>query len=540
MTDIRKIKTLGRLLFKLETRSNDGSKRKLFMLFISFLLPGLFLPFLLFKQNADPSGFQFAFLTYMFFTLVLSFTVISEFDNLVISKTEIDVLTSLPLDAELIVSAKMYGITRYIFIIALPLLIPSSIYFYLIIRSYPRAITFFLSGFFLCLFVVNMLLFFYAIALRRLKTNRLGIYTLIIQVILIFALILGYQFVSYMFTGRPGSAISNHFDILLKNGLIDYFPQSWFAFLPSTHRNAVFDLSLILKTILPIVICYLSYLTLKYYLSENYNSIKEKLIYSRGFPGNTTGKKKFFLFEYFGNIINRIYLRDSSEQSSFILLKNLFRRDKAVRLNILPMIIIPSGLALFAFITNQLPVPFSSNYFETKPVFHISILLSVLVVLNTGILGLKVTNFTGVSWIYDAYPVYPKNRFINGIRKFYIIYLLLPVCTILFLFFIFKMPFLFALLHTLYIFVCANLFNTLYHIFNRTLPFTKDNTIFNSVSRLTSIFFPFIFGLVFIILQNFVYKDLAVTIISIGIILTVTFWLNYFGFIRNRGEIVKN
>ncbi|RPI13099.1 MAG: hypothetical protein EHM58_19110 [Ignavibacteriae bacterium] len=534
MPDSGKIRTLGNLLFKLETRSNDGSKRKLFMLFISFLLPGLFLPFLLYKQNPDPTGFQFAFLTYVFFSLVLSFAVISEFDNLIMSKTEIDIFTALPVDDEIIVSAKMYGIIRYIFIMSLPLLLPSGVYYYLILRSFPRAVIFFISGFFLCLFVINILLFIYSIALRKLKTNRLGIYTLVLQVLLIFALILGYQFVSYIFTGRPGSAISNHLYNIQKNGLIDYFPQAWFAFLPATHRNAVFDISIILKTILPVVVCFLSYLTLKYYLLENYSLIREKIIYSRGFKGENPSKKKIFLFELAGKIIGRIYIRDHSEQSSYTLMRNLFKRDKAVRLNILPMIVIPCGLALFAYITNQLPVPFSSNYFNTKPVFHISILLSVLVVLNTGILGLKVTSYTGVSWIYDAYPVYPKNRFINGIRKFYNLYLLVPVCFILFLFFAFKMPFVFALIHTLYIFVSANLFNTLYHIFNRTLPFTKDNTIFNSVSRLTSIFFPLLFGIIFIVLQNFVYKDLAITILTVGIILTVTFWLNYFGFIRNR------
>jgi hypothetical protein len=536
MADVRKIRTLSSLLFKLETRSNDGSKRKLIMLFISFLLPGLFLPFLLYKQNPDPTGYEFAFLTYVFFTLVLSFTVISEFDNLVISKTEIDVLTSLPVDDELIVSAKMYGITRYIFIISLPLLVPSSVYYYMILGSYPRAVIYFLSGYFLCLFVVNILLFFYSIALKKLKPNRLSLYTLILQVLLIFALILGYQFVSYIFTGRPGSAISNHFDTFQRKGLLNLFPQAWFAFVPATHRNAVFDFTIIAKTILPVVICYLSYLTLKYYLSENYSGIREKLLYSRGFQSENSGKKKFFLFEKISSIIDRLYIRNHTEQSSFILMKSLFRRDKAVRLNILPMIIIPCGLALFAFITDQLPVPFNRYYFDTKPVFHISILLSVLVVLNTGILGLKITNYTGVSWIYDAFPVFPRNRFINGVRKFYILYLLLPVCTILFLFFIFKMPFTFALIHTLYIFVCANLFNTLYHIFNRTFPFTKDNTIFNSLSRLTSIFFPFVFGIVFIILQNFIYKNFAVTILTVGIILTVTFWLNYFGFIRNPGS----
>lgn len=533
MYNRNKIITLGKLLLKLETRSHDGSKRKLIMLLISYLLPGIFLPFLLYKQNPDPTGFEFSFLTYLFFSLALSFTIISEFDNLIVSKTEIDIFTAMPIDDELVVNAKLYGIFRYIFIISLPLLVPASFYYYNISGSISSALLYFISGYALCLFVIYILLFFYAAASRILKTSRLSLYTLSVQVILIFLLILGYQFVSYIFTGKPGSAISTQFDTMQKNGLINYFPHAWFAFIPAKIKT-LYDFKIAVKLILPLFVTYLSYLTLKYYLIENYSLIREKFMYSRGFSVSKDTSAGFFIFSPLGRLINKIYLRGNAEESSFNLMKSLFKRDKTVRLNILPMIIIPAGLALFAFLTNQLPIPFSSNYFDTKPVFHISILLSVLVVLNTGILGLKVTNYTGVSWIYDAYPVFPKKHFINGIRKFYNVFLLVPVCIIIFIFFALKMPVIFALVHALYIFTAANLFNSIYHLFNKTLPFTKDNTIFNSVSRLSSILLPFLYGMVFIFLQYIVYKNISTAIISIGVILMLTFWINYFGFVRSK------
>jgi hypothetical protein len=411
--------------------------------------------------------------------------------------------------------------------------VPGSFYYYNITASAGYAFLYFISGFALCLFAVYILLFLYAYASRILKTSRLSLYTLTVQVILIFLLILGYQFISYIFTGKPGSAISSQFDTMQKNGLINYFPHAWFAFIPSKVKT-IYDYKVAVKLILPIFITYFSYLTLKLYLIENYSRIREKFMYSRGFTVNKNTSAGFFIFAPLGRLINKIYLRGNAEESSFNLMKSLFKRDKTVRLNILPMIIIPSGLALFAFLTNQLPIPFSSNYFDTKPVFHISILLSVLVVLNTGILGLKVTNYTGVSWIYDAYPVEPKKHFINGIRKFYNVFLLAPVCIIIFIFFSLKMPVLFAGIHTLFIFTAANLFNSIYHIFNRTLPFSKDNTIFNSVSRLSSIILPFLYGILFIYLQYIVYKNISTAIIAVGVILMITFWINYFGFVRSK------
>ena len=126
MTDYVKIKTLGRLLFKLETRSKSGSNRKLLFTMISYMIPGLFIPFLLFKQNTDPTGFEFTFLTYLFYSLILSFTIITELDNLVISKAEIDIFTSMPIDDNIIVRAKLSVINKYVFLVRFPCLFPAA------------------------------------------------------------------------------------------------------------------------------------------------------------------------------------------------------------------------------------------------------------------------------------------------------------------------------------------------------------------------------------------------------------------------------
>ena len=169
------------MFLKLETRSKDGSRRKLMLILFSYLLPGIFLPFLLFKQNSDPGGFDYTFLSYLFFSLVISFSIISEFDNLIISKTEADIFTSLPVDDELLVNAKMYVIWRYLIITSVPLLLPGSVFFYLILHSIPRAILYYLSGLMMCLFLVYILLLLYAFAMHTFKTSRLSTFTLSLQ-----------------------------------------------------------------------------------------------------------------------------------------------------------------------------------------------------------------------------------------------------------------------------------------------------------------------------------------------------------------------
>ena len=516
----------------METRSRDGSIKKILVLFLSYSLPGWFLSALLFTQNVDPTGFEYTFLTYLFFSVILCFTILSGLDNLVVSKTETELLGTLPLNDNTAAGAKMYVILRYLLILTIPLMLPGSMFYYLIIRSIPRALLYYASGYIMCLFITNVILLVYSIILRNFRMKRLSTYTYLLQVFLIFFLVVGYQFISYSFTGRIGGAPVSYFEIIQTNGLIQYFPQAWFGFIPLRQNFAV-DFRLLIKAILPLFTAYFGYLSLRIYLSENYGKIRERLLYSGViYDERNLRRRKSFLLKAWNSFTDRFYIRNKVEQSSFTLLKSFFRRDKAVKLNILPMIMIPAGLALFAVFTDQLPPPFWKAYYSTKPAFHISILLSVFVVINTSMLGIKVTGNSAASWIYDAYPIESRKRFKNGIRKFFVLYLIFPVTVILFAIFLIKIPLEQALVHTLFIFSSANLFNTFCHGFGRALPFTKENTLINSVQRLLAIFSSILFGIPFIALQLFAYKSAAEALAASGIILIVTFWINFFVFVK--------
>ncbi len=522
----------------METRSRDGSLKKILILFLSYSLPGWLLPVLLFKQNMDPAGFEYTFLTYLFFSVILCFTILSELENLVVSRTETELLGVLPLDDSTVAGAKMYVIFRYLLILTVPFMLPGSLFYYFIIESIPRALLYYASGYIMCLFITCVILLFYSFMLRNFRLKKLSTYTYLLQVFMIFFLVVGYQFISYSFTGKYNGTPVSYFEIIQTNGLIQYFPQAWFGFIP-LKQNFAIDFRLLIKAVLPFFITYFGYLSLKMYLSDNYGKIRERLLYSKVIydDGNLRSRKSF-LIKGLSGFTDNLYIRNKIEQSSFTLLKSFFRREKAVKLNILPMIMIPAGLALFALITDQLPPPFWKAYYSIKPAFHISIMLAVFVVINTSILSIKVTSNSAASWIYDAYPIESRKRFKNGIRKFFVLYLILPVTVILFAVFLIKIPFVQALVHTLFIFSAANLFNTLCHSFSKSLPFTVENTLINSVQRLLAVFSSILFGIPFIALQLFAYKSVAEALVASVIILTVTFWINFFVFVKEgkRGK----
>ena len=82
------------------------------------------------------------------------------------------------------------------------------------------------------------------------------------------------------------------------------------------------------------------------------------------------------------------------------------------------------------------------------------------------------------------------------------------------------------------LFAAANLYNSLNNLFSRVLPFTKENTLINSLQRMTSILYPFLFGIVVVMVQLFVYRNMLTTLITLLAFITLTFWINYFGFVR--------
>ncbi len=514
------VKTLGRFLLKLETRSANGSYSKLILLLCVQIIPGMFIPFLIYTQIADTSGFQFAMLTFTFYALIILFNIVSQLDNLVLNQSEAELYTNIPIDNTLIAKAKIYFLNRYIFLLSLPLLLSGNIFYYQMTKSILRSVIYFGSGLMFFLFLSCITLFIYSVLLRNLK-RKISVYTLLFQIILILMMVLSYQFISYSLSGKSGSSLTEYIMFLQKSSLINFLPPAWFAFL-CDRSNYQFGIGLIGKIILPVVVTFMSIFTLKLYLRDNISLIKEKVLdFSdriKSITDDSFKSKESFLAKY--------YLNDNNELAVYGLMKNLYRSDKSVKLNFLPLMLIPVGLALFGLLTNQLQPPFASSYFSTKPVFHIALLITILVVLNTSLAGTKLSNQFKAAWIYDSAPL-NKKRLINGVRKYYVLNFILPLYVFLLLMFFISMKPLQAVIHTAFMFSATLLFTSVSFIFYKALPFSKDYSTVNSLNRITAMFFPILVGIIITFSQNWMYKEIWYVTIFIVVAMVISFFVNY-------------
>jgi hypothetical protein len=520
MKDFYKIKSMGRMLLKLEMKSSDGSFKKLILLYISFLIPGIFIPLLIKLQN--PLLPEYSFITFLLFSTLVAFTVINDLDNLIISKTEAEIVSSIPVSNYVIAHAKAYMLRRYIAYLSLPLLIPGAVIHYLISHSLFFSFSYLISGYLLFLYITVIISIVYTFIIIRFNPTYTGRARLVFQLLIVLFLILGYQFISYSITGDLKT--SGVVIWLKTGGFIDFFPQTWFAFL-TYDNNYIINIPLLAKIILPFVIVILGHMSLTGYLEVNFPILREKFLLSQSADKSGYIGRKNIIGRLVSDLIHKIYIRNNPERAFFGLMTSVYKHDKQIKSTMLPMIIIPAGLALFGFITDQLPDPIDGGYLESRPVFHISILLCVIVVLNTVILGTRTTNHPEASWIYRTLPL-NNGSFINGIRKFYVIYFIVPCCLLVSVLLIFKIRCDHVMIHSLFIFASANIYNSLFFLFSKQLPFTEENSLINSIHRMAALFYPFAYGILITILQIIVYKNLSTLVTAIIFIFMITYVLN--------------
>lgn len=520
MSDSAKINYLGKILLRLETRSSDGSLRKLFLVNLSFLFPAILTSGLMYMQKV--SAFEFSFINFLLFSLLMIFSIINELDNILLSENECEIYSTVPLSCKILSGAKMYMLTRLVLLMAIPLYIPSGVFYFLLSNSIGLSFVYVINGYVAGYFIINIVVLLYAVAVRNFKISRSSNFRLLLQLIMILLLILGYQFISYGISAR--GSVSLLIDWLNENRLTDFLPSFWFAFSLSTEKY-VQNFAYFMKITLPYLIFFFSYLSLRNYLMQNYPVIADNL--KSGYIKRKTdyisesGISRL-IYEY----LVKIYLVKSKERASYRFMRSMLMRDKTLRSSVYLVMILPAGLAFFGLMTNQLPELFNQNYLQLKPVFHISILFSVMVVLNTALLGIRSSDTPEASWIYLAYPMYKITEFVSGIRKFFVLHFLLPIALSVLVITLFSLTAVQALVNVFFIFSSAMLYNALFFRFSRLLPFTEKNTTINSFKRIASIINPFIFSILIVMVQSFVYKDQYLALITAIIILFISILIN--------------
>ncbi len=504
------------LFAKLDFRDkNNSGKKKFIGILIAYLFSNTLISFNFFSVFDRQSFMILALSSGVFLIVIL---LLNDFDNLILAGSSYSCISTLPIESSSFFKAKFISAVLFLLPFVLVSTLPQSIFFYFYNESVADFILFFIASFCFAMMTAATLIYLYSIVILKFKDK-----TLIVTGVIQFLFFIFVFYSSTAGTAKGGIRKPGFEKIsVMDTPGINFLPQTLLA---KSVDNPIFLFAIILFTGLIFAAGYK-------FVSANYSKISDNSIEI----GKKRRRKKLtFKLPALSRLIDRIYLRNDPERSSFHLVSNQLAGSGFLRMKYIPYIIMPVMFITFGFVFNMKGFLFFDGSSSLSPAFpsfvqllspSITIILmmsSRMLVSNTKIMD-DITHDT--DWIYMMLPVKDRNHFLKGASKSIYIVFLLPVMLLLFAALAIKGGLTDAILNTLYVGSGIYFFNSIASLIDKTMPFTLESGKFNSASKLGEIFLSMGLGVILILIQIFAFQNIIFALSSISIFLFLSFLIN--------------
>lgn len=489
---------LSKVFLKLDYRnSEDSGIRKLAGMIITYLFINTLIS-LGNYQKFDINAFIFSSLTINLF--LLGFVVVSDYADLFFSPKHALALAALPVKEENIFVSKIFSAFIYLSVYPLVVSFPPAVYVFFYNHSISEFLLFVLISFLFSYFVIGFIFLVNSIIIIRSKTkNRILI--LIMQIL----------FVAFIFSMNKYTA-DNAADLLNLN-YIKYLPQ---YYLLLSFYNIYYLLIFIVVTFLLFVFIYV-------FLKHNYFRLSGLI---NALDSQPKRKRSPTLnLDWFLNV----FLRNNLEVASYKLFKNHLQNTSALRLRLIPLLLLPlvaTVITVFSGMNEMLFLSIMTNtsLLVLSPAISMTFIISSRILLSNLAIGFDEDE--NISSLYAALPVKSRYAFNNGVSKFIYINFLLPVLFLCSVIIAFKIQSVDIVFNFLYIFLFIVLINTVFAKLDRHFPFSVPPSKFNNASKYLQLLFSLLLGIVFILSQIFIFANFIFFIITIFVILLIIVFLN--------------
>ncbi len=513
---MNQIKILFSLFSKLDYRDKENSgKKKIIGIAIAYLFSNSILSYN-FHYIFDEKSY--VILTFTSCLFMSAFLVLNDFDNLFLANRSIDVLRSLPVESKALFISKFLSAVLFILFFVICAALPQTVVFYMFDHNLAGTIQYAFTNIMFCFSVLTILILFYITVLKYFPAKAHLILNLIQLIFFVFIF-----YSTSLSSGRsvkPGMILEKI--SIVNERFTGYLPQTFFS-------KAVYsDIYFLMCLIIFLSLIFLLYFT----VSGNYALLVEKSL-------KLNRKKEYGLpvnrFSFLKKAAERYLLSDNYETASYNLVKNQIRNSRFLKLKYFPLAFMPlilvivgmfSGLPKLLFF-NKMSEPgsfFSTAFMLISPSVSLTLLMSSrLLISNTKIMD---ENTSGTEWIYESLPLKEKGSVIKGANKYVYINYLLPVVILIFVLLCFKADFITVLLNILFVSASVYFINSITLLFDGVYPFTLESTKFNSASKFLEILISMITGVVLFLIQIFVFQNIIFVIISVVLMLILSYLIN--------------
>lgn len=519
------------LITEIRQQRSSSQKKRRIPVFIRSLLFYLIMGFSLgasMVMRVPPP--LYTLFCYSYFMMMTAMAVILECSHVLMIPEDLDILNHRPVSSATFFMARVTHLMIFILILSTTLCIgPTLISFFLpeAPDSFPLA---FGSVAWLAVFLTAaLMMLFYTVLIKLIRFEKLRSVVMGVQLLFTLVLIFLYQLIVRL--GPGTDTISFH----LSGTWLRWLPPGWFTAIIETLYSNESSRRLylpILSVLLSIAFLLIAFSR----LSPGY--LQDVALQESSVPSNKKQKVKSATSSKF--IFKPSFFRYSETRAGFFLAIQLLRRDRAVKMTMLPILAIPLVVLIWAIIDKAITDPFlfpvydySGNSMQMLPFFISFVIFMTLK-------GSAFTTDWEARWIFQSAPVMYPIRFWKGVRNGLFMFIICPFYLLLLILFSTQFSILHAVEHTFYLFLLGIVFLSFLSLFHKDWPFSKKRERGERAGGLVFILFFLPVLVVSILTQLFAYKNQFNWLITISGLCMLWILIEQLGNRRRYWTIILN
>ncbi len=489
------VREIFKFLLKIDLRSKKQRRAnygRIVLIFITnflwFLLLSITIALSLVPENGmhiiseyeiAPFLFNFSFILFSVQILLLIFTVLVEFETLVLNPAEIEFLSSLP------VGFVSYGIAKYmnflffVFLLSFSINLPPT--FVLLIfnllgilqlKGFVVSLSYFVISSLLAIITSNFVLLFMLLIGRGLRFSKLKKILFPAQITAVFLTFFIYQIINKFFsTANSSGGLISLIDKISKN-----FPflapqiiaSKFFVFLAG-FRTVALNFYDIFFVFISLFVLIAPIFTLKI---ETLKNIVDS--------AQTSEKRRSYLMIEVVKFFKKILFKKEIEFTMYEFVYIHLRRDRSVMIKILSAFAIGIAVAIYLLFFDEVKNPLIKPFSKANVLMLISIFFNV----TAGITAITNHRSYEARWIYHFISADEIFYAVNGAFKVLWHHILIPLLVIFsILYFISLKSSQIVLLHILTTAVLSKIFFNIVSLISSNLPFSQPVEKLSSVGK---------------------------------------------------------
>lgn len=369
---------------------------------------------------ASKSTFVFSTMLLGYSMVMVAMSVLIEFGLAVISPDDFQVLAHRPISSRTFFAVKSSNLLFYVLLLGTSLhLVPALVGVAVRESQWHFPLAYFLVASVASVFVAGTMVALYGLLLRTLRYERLKDLLVYAQIAFSFVFFFGFQ----VFPRLLGDVKAFTAQDVVRSWAVG-FPSVWFAGAVELMLGNIIGQTLALGALAAIVCVVILPLALKNVsldYSEQLARIAASSSKAKSVSAVTRGSGASAWF-------NRLLLRDSEERAFFYFFLRMFRRNRLLKLQILPNFGVAIAMMAVALLQgDKLQNPFEKTAFSMAAMFPVIAFVFASMGVTT---ALPYSDEYQGGWIFSVAPIGNRAKILTALKKVVVLLLFVPLFVI--------------------------------------------------------------------------------------------------------------